>query len=50
MSLPRARRWRVATPKTSSPKKAEKMSARLPKSNAVGRKPPLRRPAWPKRS
>src|SRR5438477_15946 len=44
MSAPRARPMRPPTPKRSSPKKAEKRSERLPRSNALGRKPPPRTP------
>src|SRR5262245_22508730 len=50
MSAPRARPMRPPIPNRSSPKKAEKRSERLPRSNVLGSKPPLRRPAWPKRS
>ncbi len=47
-SAPRAARVRPAIPpKRSSPKNAEKMSARFPKSKSVGRNPPVRRPSWP---
>ena len=46
MSAPRARLV-PPPPNRSSPKNAEKMSERLPKSNAPGVKPPPRRPAWP---
>ena len=46
-SAPRARPPAAPPPKRSSPKNAEKMSARLPRSKWVGVKPPLRSPAWP---
>jgi len=44
ISAPRAPP-RVRVESRSSPKNAEKMSAKLPKSNELGRKPPLLSPA-----
>ena len=47
-SAPRARPPPARPPnRTSSPKNAEKRSARLPKSTCPAWKPPLRSPAWP---
>ena len=49
-SAPLERVGRPVAEKRSSPKNAEKMSVRLPKSKWPGWNPPLRSPAWPKRS